>query len=232
MELARPQLDVGLFTNKLEEAQAFYGGRLGLRFESILPTGGGFNQYRYLSNGGVIKVMHGRDPLAARRPGGYLRLIIASPNVSAPQTLVDQDGNQVELVPPGHNGVTQLEIALGVSNPEAFGAFYEKAAAAQRLGAARYKVGETIFSVTRDPALQGAAPPPFANTLEVLKAMAALGIRYVTLQVRDCEAVFKAMKDGGASEALKPTPFGNAAQVSFVRDPDGNFIEIVQRPPA
>jgi len=58
MELARPQLDVGLFTNKLEEAQAFYGQKLGLRFESILPVGGGFNQHRYLSNGGVIKVMH------------------------------------------------------------------------------------------------------------------------------------------------------------------------------
>lgn len=104
MELARPQLDVGLFTNKLEEAQAFYGERLGLKFESILPVGGGFNQHRYLSNGGVIKVMHAQKPLPARRPGGYLRLIIASPNVTAPQTLSDQDGNQVELVPPGHNG--------------------------------------------------------------------------------------------------------------------------------
>ena len=46
MELARPQLDVGLFTNKLEEAQAFYGEKLGLQFESILPVGAGFNQRR------------------------------------------------------------------------------------------------------------------------------------------------------------------------------------------
>ena len=38
MELARPQLDVGLFTNKLEEARAFYGEKLGLQFESILPV--------------------------------------------------------------------------------------------------------------------------------------------------------------------------------------------------
>lgn len=96
MELARPQLDVGLFTNKLEEAQAFYGEKLGLQFESILPVGGGFNQHRYLSNGGVIKLMHSRDPLPARRPGGYLRSIIASPRVTAPQTLLDQDGNNAE----------------------------------------------------------------------------------------------------------------------------------------
>ena len=232
MELARPQLDVGLFTNKLEEAQAFYGGKLGLHFESILPVGGGFNQHRYLSNGGVIKVMHSRDPLPARRPGGYLRLIIASPNVTAPQTLLDQDGNNVELVPPGHNGVTQLEVVIGVRDSATFDSFYEKAAGAQRLGTGRYKVGETIFSVTKDPAATSAAAASFANPQEVVKAMGALGIRYVTLQVRNCDAVFNAMKEGGASEALKPATVGNVLRVSFVRDPDGNFVEIVQRPPA
>ena len=231
MELARPQLDVGLFTNKLEEAQAFYGEKLGLKFESILPVGGGFNQHRYLSNGGVIKVMHSREPLPARRPGGYLRLIIASPNVTAPQTLLDQDGNNVELVPPGHNGVTQLEVVIGVSNPAMFDAFYEKAAGAQRLGPGRYKVGETIFSVVKDPAAKPAPAASFADTSETVNAMAALGIRYVTLQVRNCDAVFSAMREGGASEALKPVTVGNVLRVGFVRDPDGNFVEIVQRPP-
>jgi catechol 2,3-dioxygenase-like lactoylglutathione lyase family enzyme len=137
MELARPQLDIGLFTNKLEEAQAFYGEKLGLKFESIIPVGGGFNQHRYLSNGGVIKVMHSREPLSARRPGGYLRMIIASPKVTAPQTLLDQDGNNVELVPPGHNGVTQLEVVIGVSDAAKFDPFYDKGAGAQRLGPGR-----------------------------------------------------------------------------------------------
>src|SRR5271156_1908022 len=216
MELARPQLDVGLFTNKLEEAKAFYGEKLGLQFESILPVGGGFNQYRYLSNGGVIKVMHSREPLPSRRPGGYLRLIIASPNVTAPQTLLDQDGNNVELVPPGHNGGTQLEVVIGVSNPAMFDAFYEKAAGAQRLGPGRYKVGETIFSVSKDPAAKPATAVSFANTLETVNAMAALGIRYVTLQVRNCDAVFGAMREGGASQALMPVTVGNVLRVGFV----------------
>ena len=173
MELARPQLDVGLFTNKLEEAKAFYGEKLGLKFESILPVGGGFNQYRYLSNGGVIKVMHSREPLPSRRPGGYLRLIIASPNVTAPQTLLDQDGNNVELVPPGHNGVTQLEVVIGVSNPAMFDAFFEKAAGAEPLAPGRYKVGETIFSVSKNPAAKPATAAAFTNTLETVNAMSA-----------------------------------------------------------
>jgi catechol 2,3-dioxygenase-like lactoylglutathione lyase family enzyme len=231
MELARPQLDIGLFTNKLEEAQAFYGGKLGLQFESILPVGGGFNQHRYLSNGGVIKVMHSREPLAARRPGGYLRMTIASPRVTAPQTLLDQDGNNVELVPPGHNGVTQLEVVIGVSDPAAFDAFYEKGAGAQRLGAGRYKIGETIFSLVKDPAAKPATAALFANPPATVNAMAAVGIRYVTLQVRNCDAVFSAMTEGGASPALKPATVLNVLRVGFVRDPDGNFVEIVQRPP-
>jgi catechol 2,3-dioxygenase-like lactoylglutathione lyase family enzyme len=231
MELARPQVDIGIFTNKLEEAQAFYGQKLGLQFESILPVGGGYNQHRYLSNGGVIKVMHSRQPLAARRPGGYLRMIIASPRVSAPQTLLDQDGNTIELVPPGHNGVTQLEVVVGVSEPATFAAFYDKAAGAQRRGPGRYQIGETIFSVVKDPAVKPAAAKLFANALETVNAMAAVGIRYVTLQVRKCDAVFGAMTHGGASQALIPVTVGNVLRVGFVRDPDGNFVEIVQRPP-
>jgi catechol 2,3-dioxygenase-like lactoylglutathione lyase family enzyme len=231
MELARPQLDVGLFTNKLEEARAFYGEKLGLAFESILPVGGGFNQHRYLSNGGVIKIMHSREPLPSRRPGGYVRIIIASARVSAPQTLLDQDGNDIELVPPGFNGVTQLEVVIGVSNPATFDAFYDKGAGAQRLQPGRYKIGETVFNVVKDPGVNPAAAALFANAAETVNAMAAVGIRYVTLQVRNCDAVFGAMTEGGASEALKPVTVGNVLRVSFVRDPDGNFVEIVQRPP-
>src|SRR5215831_9707885 len=68
MELAKPQVDVGIFTNQLEAMQAFYGEKIGLQFESVLPVGGGFRQYRYLCNGSVIKLMHSREPLRPRRP--------------------------------------------------------------------------------------------------------------------------------------------------------------------
>src|SRR5579872_3948182 len=32
MELAKPQVDVGIFTNQLEAMQAFYGEKIGLQF--------------------------------------------------------------------------------------------------------------------------------------------------------------------------------------------------------
>jgi lactoylglutathione lyase len=62
--------------------------------------------------------------------------------------------------------------------------------------------------------------------------MAALGIRYVTVQVRNCDEAFRALTSGGASEAVAPTNFGTVARICFVRDPDGNFVEISQRPPS
>ncbi len=82
IELKRPQVDVGLFTNRINEMKAFYGDNLGLQFESVLPVGGGFTQHRYVANGSIIKLMESRDPLPRRHPGGYETLIIATDRVS------------------------------------------------------------------------------------------------------------------------------------------------------
>jgi len=115
MELARPQIDVGIFTRQLEAMQAFYGEKLGLQFESVLPVGGGFRQHRYLCNGSVIKLMHSREPLRARRPGGYETLMIATPKVTKVEALPDPDGNTYQFF---H---TTPGVSLnwsGISNPQ------------------------------------------------------------------------------------------------------------------
>src|SRR5208282_6319031 len=101
MELAKKTVDVGFFTNQLEEMQKFYGEELGLQFESVMPVGGGIKQYRYLANGSVIKLMHTRDPLPLRHPGGYKTVMIATPKVKMAKALADPDDNSIELLPPG-----------------------------------------------------------------------------------------------------------------------------------
>jgi catechol 2,3-dioxygenase-like lactoylglutathione lyase family enzyme len=232
MELKKRQVDVGIFTRQLEKMQAFYGERLGLEFESMLPVGGGFRQYRYLCNGSVIKLMHSRDPLRPRRPGGYETLMVATPKVNQVEAVADPDDNTIELVPPGRDDVTQMEIRIGVRDPEAFGQFYTNAFGAADLGKGRYKIGETIFGVYHEPEIHAPKLTPYANPLEVVNAMAELGIQYVTLQVMDCDAAFNALKAAGAAVAVEPSTFGTVARISFVRDPDGNFIELSQRPPA
>jgi predicted enzyme related to lactoylglutathione lyase len=232
MELAKPQVDVGIFTRQLESMQAFYGERLGLHFESMLPVGGGFRQYRYLCNGSVIKLMHCRDRLRPRRPGGYETLMIATSKVTQVEALPDPDDNAIELVPPGRDDVTQLEIRVGVRDVEAFGEFYTGAFGAVDIGHNRYKIGETIFGVYHEHEIHPPKITPFANPLEAVNAMAELGIQYVTLQVGNCDAAVSALQAAGAAIAVEPSTFGNVARISFVRDPDGNFIELSQRPPA
>ncbi|HVN91097.1 MAG TPA: VOC family protein [Candidatus Binataceae bacterium] len=232
MELNRPQIDVGIFTNNIDAMKAFYGDNLGLPFESVLPVGGGFKQHRYVANGSILKLMESKDPLPRRHPGGYETLMIATSKVSQPEAINDPDGNTIELVPPGRDDVNQIEVRLGVSDPDAFDGFYTKASAGKAMDHHRVRIGETIFATFRHPLLRPAKPAPFANALDVVKAMASLGIRYVTLQVKNCDAAFKEMTDAGATVALKPENFGNVARIAFVRDPDGNFIELAQRPPS
>ena len=80
MELAKNCLDVGLFTNRLDEMKAFYGERLRLPYEELLPLGGGMQQHRYGLLGSVLKINHSRDRLPERGPGGgYRRLTISDP---------------------------------------------------------------------------------------------------------------------------------------------------------
>jgi predicted enzyme related to lactoylglutathione lyase len=230
MELNRPQVDVGLFTNRIDAMKAFYGENLGLQFESVMPVGGGFRQHRYIANGSIIKLMESRDPLPRRHPGGYETLIIATDRVTQPEAISDPDGNTVELVPPGRDDVNQIEVRLGVSDTDLFDDFYQKAASGKAIGGHRYKIGETIFATFRHPLARQNKPAPMANPLEVVKSMAAVGIRYVTIQVKNCDAAFTELTKGGANVGVTPANFGEVARIAFVRDPDGNFIELGQRP--
>jgi lactoylglutathione lyase len=230
MDLAKPSVDVGIFTNKLEEMQEFYGKTLGLPFESVLPVGGGYKQHRYLANGSVIKLMHTADHLPPRRPGGYETMMIASSSEKTSRLLPDPDHNLVEIIPTGQDDVTQFELRVGVSDPDVFASFYTEALGATAIGGNRFKIGDSIIAVFRAPAIKKRSSPPFADALEVIKSMAAVGIRYITFRVTDCDAAFAALKRAGAAEALPPFSVGTIARAAFIRDPDGNFIELAQRP--
>ena len=57
----------------------------------------------------------------------------------------------------------------------------------------------------------------------------AVGIRYITIQVRDCDLEHRRFISMGAWEGAAPITLGTVARISFIRDPDGNAIEISQR---
>src|SRR5579859_2601455 len=169
MDLAKQTVDVGIFTNNLEAMQEFYGKTIGLPFESVLPVGGGYKQHRYLANGSVIKLMHTTEPLPRRHPGGYETIMIASSSAKTARLVPDPDHNSVEIIPTGKDDVTQLELRVGVSDPDAFAKFYTQALGAKAIGGNRFKIGESIIAVFHAPEIKKADLTPFANAADIIK---------------------------------------------------------------
>jgi lactoylglutathione lyase len=59
--------------------------------------------------------------------------------------------------------------------------------------------------------------------------MRGIGYRYLTIQVFDVVGEHAAILSRGGKEGSAPVRLGDVAYISFVRDPDGNWIEISQR---
>jgi len=229
MDLAKNCIDVGLFTNRLDEMKAFYGERLRLPFEEVLPLGGGMQQHRFGLLGSVLKINASRTPVPGRVAGGYRRITISDPRTPMPFELTDPDGNSIELVPAGQRGIRQIEIQLGVTNEADFARFYGEVLGGERLDERRYRIGETIVGFTHDPSARRAEQSPSAPAAEVIASMRAVGFRYITVQVKNCDAEHKRFLSMGVWEGAPPVTLGTVARISFIRDPDGNWIEISQR---
>jgi len=229
MELAKDCIDVGIFTNRLDEMRAFYAERVRLPYEELLPLGGGARQYRYGLLGSVLKINHSRDQLPDRIAGGYSRVTIADQRTPMPFQLADPDGNAIQLVPTGHFGINQIGIHLGVTKEEDFDDFYADILGAEKLASKRYRIGKTVLTFEADPKAHRADRSDSRSTAEVLLSMRAVGIRYMTIQVRDCDAEFLRFKSRGVWIGSAPITLGEIARICFIRDPDGNWIEISQR---
>ncbi|HUO05540.1 MAG TPA: VOC family protein [Candidatus Binataceae bacterium] len=230
MELAKQFIDVGLFTNNLEEMRAFYGERIRMPYESMIPLGGGIRQYRYEMLGSVLKINHARDPLPPHRPGGYRQLTISDRRVIAPFVFADPDGNPVGLVPSGQRKINQIEVHLDVTDENAFARFYGELIGAEKIENNRFKVGESIISFAKDDAAVRADASAPMTAMEVMATMRAVGFGYITFQVQDCDAEHRRLLKMGVREGSAPITLGEVARLSFIRDPDGNFIELSQRP--
>ena len=226
MNLAKNCIDVGLMTNRLEETRAFYGERLHLPFEEMLPLGSGSRQYRYGLLGSVLKINNSREPVPEGVATGYRRLIISDRRLPIPMDLVDPDGTAIRLVPSGQSGIGQIGIELAVTNEDAFHRFFGEVLGGEKVADRSYRVGETLLSFAKDLAARRAENTGPSNPMAVMRAV---GFRYMTIQVRDVDSEHARLKSLGVWEGAAPVTLGKVARISFIRDPDGNFIEISQR---
>ena len=220
MQLAKNVIDIGLSTNDLEPMLRFWQQDVGLRFDHVLPVRRGQKQYRLDEQGSVIKLNHHAEPLPEAAPSGYRELIIAREGLQKPRRRVDPDGNRVQLVPKGYDGVTQLGVAMGVRSLSEHRRFYGDILGFAEQSWSRgpaYRLGDSLLLLEEDR----------AATVDPVRQ--ARGWRYITLQVADIDAVHGGLRDKGVREGLAPITLGEVARISMILDPDGNWIELSRR---
>ena len=217
MDLAKPHMDVGLFTNRRDEQLQFWQQAVGLEYDHMGKLGGGMQQLRHHMNGSILKVNHARDPLKPAPASGIVRVRIARPGLASPRELADPDGNRVLLVPPGHDGVVGIAIELAVNERDAHERFWRHVMQFDSPAPGVYLCGDTRVIVVGE------------RRVERCDDWRAPGWRYTTVQIRDCVAEHAGVLARGGEEGRAPALLGETVRYSFVRDPDGNFIELSQR---
>jgi lactoylglutathione lyase len=144
-------------------------------------------------------------------------LIVAREGLTVPETLKDPDGNTVTLVPTGHNGIAGVAMRMAVRDARAFDTYFGDALQFERAGDGCYRCGDSLVIVAHDAGAGRSEP------------IRARGYRYLTVQVWDVDAEHRGIIERGGTEGRPPVTLGTTARVSFVRDPDGGWIEVSQR---
>ncbi len=216
MRLAKPHLDIGLFTNDLARQRSFWGETMGLRFDHEIPFRPGWVQHRFDAHNSVIKVNHWTDELPHRPRSGYVGLTIAGEG-AATWRQRHPDGEWVSLVPAGTNGIVRIAITVRTPDPVAMMEFYERAMEFERLDAFTARCGDSLIFV--EPGVGGGETEDFIGQ----------GFRYLTVQIFDADQACQDIVQRGGRLARAPVSFGDIARYGFVKDPDGNWIEISAR---
>jgi len=215
MNLAKPALDVGLFVDgDCNAVLDHWSQTVGVSFDELLPTGGGVRQHRHALGNSVIKINHSREALNPSPPSGYRELLIADAEVNSEADVTDPLGNVVTLVPPGD--VKQLRLRVATPDVTELLHFYRHILELEPVADSVVGCGDSQIEVVPGP-----RPTP--------SALRGNGFRYITIQVHDVVAEHRSILNRGGTEGTAPVRLGEVAYISFIKDPDGNWIEISQR---
>ncbi len=213
LNLVKPALDIGLYTNRIDEVRAFYEDEVGLAYNHLLKAGRGVHQHRVdIGTVGVLKLNDSREPLG-ESPSGYIGLAVVG---AAPRTLTDPDGLSVEIVE-SLPGDALVRVTVASADPAEHRRWFVDGLGGAVVADDLYVLGETLIAVEHRPDQPPAGP------------LLGVGFRYLTIQVADVVTEHARLVDMGFTEAVPPMKLGEVAAISFVRDPGGNSLEISQR---
>jgi catechol 2,3-dioxygenase-like lactoylglutathione lyase family enzyme len=225
LRLSRGGFDVGLLTTDVVTTDvgpmiAFWHGECGLPIERVFEPSPGVTQYKLTMHGAVLKVNH--VPSSSGRPArmGAIRLLqLVDDEIDEPRHLRDPDGNLVQLVPPD-GAPSSFGVHLAVSDERSAAEFYGGVLGLQLVGDRVYDVAGAALSFAWSPDVALGT-----NT-------GARGFGYITLQVMDVVSAHALVCGRGANEVMAPSDsaYSGGSSVSFVSDPDGNLIELSERP--
>jgi lactoylglutathione lyase len=219
MRLAKPRLDIGLFTADIGRQREFWGGQAGLRLDHELTLQRGWVQHRFDAHGSVVKVNHLAAGVPARPPSGITGLTVAVDGRTEPWIGEHPGGDRVELVAPGTGGVTGIGITLTSPDPDRLLGFYRDGLEFEPAGPYAVLCGDSLVSVTEGP-----GGPDSDDAVLV-----GPGFRYLTVQVFDADVEMAGIVGRGGRIVRDPVSFAGVARFGFVADPDGNWIEISAR---
>jgi lactoylglutathione lyase len=215
MKLAKPRLDLGLFTRRIGAQREFWGGTVGLRLDHELALAPGWVQHRFDAHGSVIKVNHWAEELPTRPPTGYVGLSIVS--ARPPFEGQDADGNAVRTVAAGTQGIERIAIHVRTPDPARMMRFYVHAMEFERIGDRSARAGDTLLQI--EEGAGGSETDDFIG----------IGYRYLTVQIFDADRAMGEICARGGRLAREAVSFKDVARYGFVKDPDGNWIEISAR---
>jgi catechol 2,3-dioxygenase-like lactoylglutathione lyase family enzyme len=217
--LARPGLDWGIPTDRGDAMRSFYGEHVGLPYleeNEIIP---GHDEVFYEMLGSWLKLNTSVDPLEPAVTG-YRELLMVDVDATEPRTVVDPDGLPFTFVPPGHRGIREVGLVMQVPDVDAQLRFLADGMGAKPVGNdGGLEVGNTVIFVDE-------APGPMAITPIVRR-----GLTMLTLIVNDLLAVHDHLLQHGGIHGIRASDdpgVPGRCQFSFLRDPNGNWIELVQ----
>jgi catechol 2,3-dioxygenase-like lactoylglutathione lyase family enzyme len=215
MQLAKPALDIGLYTNQINDMLAFWQDQVQIPFSELLKVGGGLHQHRHAIGDSVLKVNHRREPVPHAPPCGLRQLEIFSDSVDDSVELLDPDGNEVILSPLNPAQPNNLCLHMVANNLDRSAEFYGRILGLPGNAEEGFAVGASRIRLTQGPV--------------AAVERTAVGYRYMTVQVFDVVGTHQQILAAGGTEGAPPVRLGEVAYISFVCDPDGNWIEISQR---
>lgn len=220
MQLAKQHLDIGIFAKSIERHYVFWKKQIGLRFEFELRIRGEWIQNRFNANNSIIKVNCLPAPKSEPITTGYTCLSIASSTGPAWKG-THPDGGLVRLVPKGTDGIVGVGVTVTTPNVRRMMDFYVNTMEFEPLSASVARCGQTLLLVEKGPggvdtdSVAGQGP----------------SYRYLTVQVHDTDKETAGIIARGGRLAIAPADFDVIARTSFIKDPDGNLIEISARSP-